>query len=69
MRSKAYQQTAYYIENHAIPKKLGRVVYDCRGSQSKYIIELIKSHGLTPIPLATYIRLNVKKEETKNGLV
>jgi len=66
--SKQYRSVEYYIVHTAIPKKLGRVIYDDHNEYSsgiRKIIELIKRNGLTPIPIATYRRMQAEQAGRK----
>jgi len=62
-RSKNYQRVQYYIEKHCIPNKIGRVVYYPHQTGGSQIVELIKSYGLTPIPLLAYREIQANMDD------
>ena len=59
--SKQLERVARYINNYAVPKKLGRVIYS-RSGNTKATIKLIKDAGLTPIPLSEYREMQRKQD-------
>ena len=55
----------YYICTTIIPRQLGRVVYQFRYKSPVYrseVINIIKKHGLTPIPIGMYRELQAKQD-------
>ena len=57
-----YSKVENYIKTHALPKKLGRVMYTPNMSGSKDIVKLIRNHGLTPIPIRIYREMQAKED-------
>ena len=58
-KSKQYLLVERYIKEHAVPKRIGRVIYNDQhySSATKQIVQLIERHGLTAISLTNYRRL------------
>ena len=57
------ESVEYYLKHHAIPNKLGRVIYISGTTRLTHItINLIKRAGLTPIPANEYRRVQASTD-------